>query len=28
VHQLEENVGAGDIVLSDEESARLDGLSA
>jgi aryl-alcohol dehydrogenase-like predicted oxidoreductase len=28
VHQLEENVGAGDIVLLDEESARLDGLSA
>jgi aryl-alcohol dehydrogenase-like predicted oxidoreductase len=28
VHQLEENVAAGDIVLSDEESARLDSLSA
>lgn len=27
VHQLEENVAAGDIVLSDEESSRLDGLS-
>jgi len=28
VHQLEENVAAGDIVLSDEESARLDSLGA
>jgi len=28
VYQLEENVAAGDIVLSDEESSRLDGLSS
>ena len=28
VHQLEENVAAGDIELSDEESSRLDSLSA
>jgi aryl-alcohol dehydrogenase-like predicted oxidoreductase len=28
VYQLEENVAAGDIALSDEESARLDSLSA
>jgi aryl-alcohol dehydrogenase-like predicted oxidoreductase len=28
VYQLEENVAAGDIVLSDEESSRLDSLSA
>ncbi len=28
LHQLEENVAAGDIELSDEESARLDSLSA
>jgi aryl-alcohol dehydrogenase-like predicted oxidoreductase len=28
VYQLEENVAAGDIVLSDQESARLDSLSA
>jgi aryl-alcohol dehydrogenase-like predicted oxidoreductase len=28
VYQLEENVAAADIVLSDEESSRLDSLSA
>jgi aryl-alcohol dehydrogenase-like predicted oxidoreductase len=28
LHQLEENVAAGDLALSDEESSRLDGVSA